>query len=129
MEITPGMTRTQSFTVEENHTAAHIGSGDIQVLSTPMMIAFMENTALHLLAEHLEAGYSSVGTHVDVRHLAPTPLGSQVQVTATVQTVDGSKITLSVEAREGDKLVGTGTHRRAVINTARFLESIQKHNS
>ena len=125
MEIAPGMTRTQTFTVEAAHTAAHIGSGDMQVLSTPMMIAFMENTALQLMAEHLEPGFSSVGIHVDVRHLAPTLMGSQVQVTAAVQAVDGNKVTLAVEAREGEKLVGTGTHRRAIIDVARFLENIK----
>jgi predicted thioesterase len=65
-----------------------------------------------------------VGIHVDIRHLAPTALGDQVQVTATVQEVDGNKITLTVEAREGEKLVGTGTHCRAVIDVARFLKNV-----
>lgn len=125
MEITPGMTRTQTFTVEARHTASHIGSGDLQVLSTPTMIAFMESTALHLIAEYLEPGFSSVGMRVDVRHLAPTALGQQVRVTATVQSVDGAKIAFLVEAREGEKLVGTGTHRRAVIQVERFLQNLQ----
>lgn len=125
MEITPGITRTQNFTVEARHTASHIGSGDLQVLSTPTMIAFMESTALHLIAEYLEPGYSSVGIHVDVRHLAPTALGKQVRVTATVQSVDGRKIEFQVDAWEGEKRIGTGTHRRAIIQVERFLLNLK----
>lgn len=129
MEITPGTYRSQIYAVKEEHTASHIGSGDLQVLSTPMLIAFMENTALHLLAEYLTPGHSSVGMHVDVRHLAPTAMGQTVRIEATVQDVNGRKVDFRVDAWEGDKLVGTGSHRRAVIEVARFLEEIEKSRS
>lgn len=128
MDITPGLARTETFTVEPRHTASHIGSGDLQVLSTPSLIAFMESTALHLLADYLEPGYSSVGMQVDIRHLAPTAQGKQVQVTATVQTVDGRKINFQVEAQEGEKQISTGTHRRAIIQVERFLQSLQNQD-
>ena len=88
--LSPGQTLTKEFLVEETHTAAHLGSGSIQVLATPMMIAFMENVSLELIAKELPEGYSSVGTRVDIRHLAPTPLGATVRITATITEVEGS---------------------------------------
>ena len=75
--IKPGFTREESFTVEEEHTAYHIGSGDERVLGTPWMISFMERVSNRLIGQYLPEGLMSVGTHVDVKHLAPTPMGGQ----------------------------------------------------
>ena len=71
--IRVGMKSEVSFLVETEHTAVHVGSGSLKVLATPIMVAYMERAARDLLAALLPAGYSSVGVHVDVRHLAPTP--------------------------------------------------------
>ena len=80
--ITPGISLELEFEVLPEHSAAHIGSGTVQVLSTPSMIAFMEITALKLLDAQLPEGSSSVGSHVDVRHLAPSLVGCTVRVRA-----------------------------------------------
>jgi len=126
MQIEAGQKLEKEFIVEEKHTASHIGSGSVQVLATPVMIAFIEITGMKLLDQSLEEGYSSVGTRVDIRHLAPSPLGRQVRVQVVVDQVDGQKITLQVEVWDGDTLVGSGTHERFVIDVARFLERVRK---
>jgi len=126
MQIKAGQKLEQDFVVEEKHTAFHIGSGSVQVLATPIMIAFIEITALKLLNQSLDEGYSSVGTRVDIRHLAPSPLGHHVRVQVVVEQVEGQKVTLQVEVWDGDTLVGSGTHERFVIDVARFLERVQK---
>jgi fluoroacetyl-CoA thioesterase len=126
MQIKAGQKLEQDFVVEEKHTAFHIGSGSVQVLATPIMIAFIEITALKLLNQSLDEGYSSVGTRVDIRHLAPSPLGHHVRVQVVVEQVEGQKVTLQVEVWDGDTLVGAGTHERFVIDVARFLERVQK---
>lgn len=120
----PGMSQEETFLVEEQHTAAHVGSGTMRVLATPWMIAFMEHVARKFLGEHLPAGYSSVGVRVDVRHLAPTPVGSRVRVRVEISSVEGSQVEFKVEAWEGEEKVGDGRHQRVVIDEARFLRRV-----
>ena len=124
MTFTQGMTMTKAFTVKEEHTAYHIGSGTVKVLGTPIMIAYMEITAMKMLDEHLDDAHTTVGTRVDVRHLAPSPLGAEIKVTAEVIEAAGPKTTLKVDAWYGDKLVGTGTHWRYTINIEEFSRQI-----
>lgn len=128
MEIThniqPNQTHTQNFTVESDHSADHIGSGAMQVLATPMMIAYMESVSLNLLQQTLPAGFSSVGSRVDVRHLAPTKMGSVVKVQATVLEIEGNKITLQVQAWDGETLIGSGTHIRYLIDVEKFMQKL-----
>ena len=123
--VEPGTTREETFSVEEHHLAAHVGSGSARVLSTPSMIGFMERTAHNLLADRLPEGYSSVGTVVSVRHLAPTPAGGSVRVLAEVLAVEGSKVVLRVQAWDAAEQVGDGTHERAVIDVERFLKRVE----
>jgi predicted thioesterase len=120
----PGMAREQSFLIEEKHSAIHVGSGSLRVLATPWMIAFMENTARRLMAERLPAGYSSVGAHVNVRHLAPTPVGMRLRVRTEVTAVDGLKVAFAVAAWDDQEQVGEGEHLRVVIDEARFLRRV-----
>jgi len=120
--VQPGMKKEISFTVEEGHTAVHVGSGSVKVLATPIMIAFMERAARDLLEECLPEGYSSVGVHVDVRHLAPTPLGGAVRVACEVLDVDGRNVAFGVNAWDAQEQVGEGRHQRVVIDIARFLQ-------
>lgn len=120
----PGMSREETFLVEEQHTAAHVGSGSVRVLATPWMIAFIERVCQKFLADHLPQGYSSVGVRVDVRHLAPTPVGSQVKIRAEVLSVEGSKVVFNVEAWDDQEQVGAGQHQRVVIDEARFLRRV-----
>ena len=127
--IKPGMSLETTFQVEAQHSAAHLGSGSLRVLATPVMIAFMESTSHRLLAQRLPAGYSSVGMLVNVRHLAPTPLGSSVRVLSEVLEVDGLRVTFSVQAWDQSEPIGDGQHQRMVIEEARFLRRIEVKSS
>jgi predicted thioesterase len=122
--IEVGMKHEATFQVDEQYTAFHIGSGSLRVLATPSMIGFMERISHQLLARCLPEGYSSVGSLVDVRHLAPTPLGWVVRVTSEVIEVDGRKVTLAVEAWDDAEKVGEGRHQRVVINLESFLRRV-----
>ena len=122
--VQPGMRHEETFLVEETHLAQHVGSGSARVLATPWMIAFMERTAHRLIMQQLPEGYSSVGVLVNVRHLAPSLLGSRVQVRAEVLALEGGRVTLKVEARDEVELIGEGTHERFIIEIARFMKRL-----
>ncbi|HWD59389.1 MAG TPA: thioesterase family protein [Stellaceae bacterium] len=94
------------------------------VLATPVMIMVMENAALNALKPYLEPGESAVGTRVDIRHLAPTPIGATVTGTAEVTRVAGRQIEFTVWARDHREEIGTGTHERAIIDLARLLRRL-----
>jgi fluoroacetyl-CoA thioesterase len=121
-----GIVREEIFGVGSEQSAAHVGSGSARVLATPWMIAFMERTARDLLAEVLPEGYSSVGVHVNVRHLAPSPIGSRVRARVEVVAVQGVKVDFTVGAWDDQELVGEGTHQRVVIEEARFLQRVER---
>ena len=122
--IQPGMTLERTFVVKAQHLATHLGSGGVSVLATPYMIAFMEGVSHSLLEQVLPEGYSSVGTHVDIRHLAPTPLGSTVRVQTEVLAVDGNLVKFNVQAWDEREQIGSGLHERAVIEIARFQRRV-----
>lgn len=119
-----GLAKEQTFTVQEGHTALHIGSGSLRVLATPSMIGFMEQTARDLMGERLPAGSSSVGVLVHVSHLAPTPVGAEVKVRVEVLSVDGSKVTFNVQAWDPLEKAGEGQHERVIIDEGRFLSRV-----
>ena len=122
--LVPGLAREETFTVEERHTAYHIGSGDERVLGTPWMISFMERVSNRLVAEHIPEEKISVGIHVDVRHLAATPVNAQVRVRAEVLEVVKNRVKLSIEAWDDAEKIGEGLHTRAVVEKARFMERV-----
>ena len=124
MTIQPGLKQSKKFVVKEEHTASHIGSGSVRVLGTPIMIAYMEINAMEMLQEHLDETHTTVGTRVDVRHLAPSPQGAEILADAEVIEVSGPKITLTVNAWYGKTLIGTGSHWRYIIDVAAFKESL-----
>ena len=120
-----GAAEERVFRVEERFTATHIGSGSLAVLATPSMIGFMEWVACDLLARRLPEGLSSVGILVEVRHLAPTPMGKEVRVRSEVTEVDGRRVTFTVQAWDAVELVGEGRHQRAVVEVSRFLHRVK----
>lgn len=124
--IQPGMTREDSFPITLENSAIHLGSGSSRVLATPWMIAFMERVSHRLLTCCLPEGYSSVGTHLDVRHLAPTPIGAMIRVKAEVLSVDGNRIYFKIDAWDDLEKIGEGTHERMIIDEARFLRRVEK---
>jgi predicted thioesterase len=122
--IQPGMASEERFVIEERHLAPHIGSGSARVLATPALIGLMERVAHQFLARQLPGGQSSVGTHVDVRHLAPTPLGETIRVRAEVVSVDKNRVTFHIQAWDEHEPIGEGQHERAVIDLDRFLKRV-----
>ena len=124
--VKPGLTREDTFQVDEQHSAIHVGSGSLHVLATPWMIAFMERTARKLLGEVLPESYSSVGVKVDIRHLAPSPVGSRVRTRAQVTNVEGWKVEFNISAWDEHEQIGEGHHQRVVIDEARFLRRVAK---
>jgi fluoroacetyl-CoA thioesterase len=94
------------------------------VFATPMMIRAMENAALNAIRDYLEPGESAVGTAVDVRHLAATPVGHTVTAQAEVTGVDGRRVTFRVSARDQTEEIGRGTHERMVIDVGRLEQRL-----
>ncbi len=123
--IQPGLVGEQAATVTETLTAAHLGSGGIDVYATPAMIALMEAAAVAAIDPLLPEGQASVGSSLEVRHLAATPLGHQVRARAEVTEVDGRRVTFTVQAWDEEELIGEGTHTRYVIDVERFLERVE----
>jgi fluoroacetyl-CoA thioesterase len=124
--ITPGREGSAEIIVGPEHTAPFVGSGRIAVLATPVMINVIEAAALDAVEHLLPAGHQSLGIHLDVSHVAATPVGLRVIATAEVERVEGRAITFRVEARDDVELIGSGTHRRVVVSVARFDERVQR---
>lgn len=119
--IQPGLSAKWSVTVEEVHTAAHWGSGGVDVFATPQLIGLMETAAVAALDHLLPPGYCSVGTRVDIKHLAATPVGDTITAAAEIVEVDGRRIVFQVEAHDSATKVGEGRHERFVVNLERFM--------
>ncbi len=126
MEIKPGLRGSAELVVGEEHTAPSIGSGKVRVLATPVMINLIEAAALAAVEHLLPVGYQSLGTHLDVRHVAATPVGMRVRATAEVIAQDGRSIRFRVEARDEKDLIGDGVHERVVVNVAKFDQRVQR---
>lgn len=126
MTPTPGLTGEATATVDHTNTAASLGSGLVPVYGTPALVALLELAAVHAVMEHLPDGSTSVGTHLDVRHTAATPVGMRVRATATLTAVDGRRLTFAVEAHDELEKVGEGTHTRVVVETARFMQRTEQ---
>ncbi len=123
-KIKPGVTGEKAMTVTEAQSARHIGSGAVRVFATPAMIALMEQAAVDAIDKLLPEGQASVGTALNVRHLAATPVGQQVRARAEVTAVDGRQVTFNVQAWDEAELIGEGTHTRFVIDVARYLQRV-----
>ena len=119
-----GMTYTVEKTVTPDMTAKAVGSGGLEVFGTPYMMGLMECAAMWCVQNELPEGKGTVGVEIASSHLAPTPVGMKVTATAEVTDVsaNGKMITFKVTASDAEGLIGEGTHTRAVIDTARFLQ-------
>jgi predicted thioesterase len=118
--IAVGMSAERSVTVTEELTVGHFVDGMPKVYATPMMILLMELASGAAISPHLPPGYVSVGTEVNVRHLAATPVGRVVRAVARVSLVEARSVVFDVEAFDGDRRIGAGTHGRGVVDTAKF---------
>jgi predicted thioesterase len=119
-----GQTYTSQLLVEERHLAINVGSGDLPVLATPVMVMLMENAAMKSVADTIAGDETTVGAQVSVSHLRPTPLADTVNATATLVEIDGRKLTFRVIAEDSKGLVGEGTHVRYIVNRERFVSKI-----
>ncbi len=124
-QIRPGCSGSAELLVGEEHTAPRVGSGKIPVLATPVMINVIEAAALEAVERFLPPGHQSLGTRLDVRHIAATPVGMRITEVAEVVAVEGRVIRFRVEARDETDLIGDGTHERVVVNVAKFDARVQ----
>jgi fluoroacetyl-CoA thioesterase len=123
-ELTVGVSAEVALVVGEADTAAKIASGAVPVLATPRLIALLEEAAFVAVQPLLAQGQTTVGTRVDVRHLAATPVGMQVVAFAELVELEGKVLRFRVEARDERELVMEGIHERAVVTEARFIERV-----
>lgn len=124
--LTPGLRAEVKRKVTPDITASHLGSGNVEVLATPAMIALMEQAAVRAVDPLLPEGQKTVGVAVEVKHLAPTPVGMEVRATAELIQVDGRKLLFKVEAHDEREKVGEGLHRRVIIDIERFASRIKE---
>jgi len=119
-EINVGMRASTEIVVGTRDTAHHVGSGKIKVLATPVMIMLLEEAALMAVEDKLRVGHQSVGTQLNVSHIAATPVGMRVVAHAEVVEVIGRKLVFKVWAEDEHERIGEGTHERIVVELARF---------
>lgn len=125
-KIPVGLVCVEEFTVKEEHVARHVGSGDFAVLSTPSMIAFMEETAMKCAQRFLPSEYTTVGSLVNIKHVNPAPLGATIRVESKIAISEGRKIVYEVRAYLGDILIGEGVHERFIVNREKFIEKARR---
>lgn len=126
-QIPLGATGTATLRVQPEHLANRFKDSRLpQTLATPVMILVMENAALNAIGPYLDPGESAVGTAIDVKHLAATPVGHEVRATAEVVNVEGRRVAFKVSASDGKEEIGTGTHQRIVIDLRSFNERLAK---
>lgn len=122
MTLQVGITGEATTTVVHENTAAAVGAGGVEVFGTPMMIALMENASWQAVSEQLDAGQVTVGTLVNVRHLAATPLGQKVRATAELIEIDRRRLVFKVEAYDEKQKIGEGLHERFIVKLDQFLQ-------
>ena len=123
--LTPGLSAEVSITVGEADTASKWGSGLVPVYSTPALVGLMEAAAVKALEGQLEAGKTTVGGHIDVHHLAATPVGMTAHARAELTAIDGGKLTFQVEAWDEAEKIGEALHERFLVDTEKFVAKVQ----
>ena len=119
-----GLKHISELTVTDAVTAVNVGSGDMPVLATPMLLALMENAAMLAIKEMLPEGCTTVGGHISSSHLKPSKIGDVVKAEAEVTKVEGKKIEFKVAAYSGETLLGEGTHLRFIVEREKFMSRL-----
>ena len=117
-----GIKGTAETVVVYENTAAAVGSGALEVFSTPSMIALMEKASRELVQPYLEEGQSTVGTRLEVSHVAASPIGAHIHAEGTLVEIDRRMLTFEVKAYADGELIGEGRHQRCIIYAERFME-------
>lgn len=123
-ELKPGLQKEQREKVTSDMSAATVGSGALDVYSTPSMIALMETTAMKCVEPFLESSQSTVGGAVDIRHYKPTAIGATVHCKCELVEVKGKKLLFHVAVYENDQIIGDGQHVRFIVDVTSFMENI-----
>lgn len=126
-ELAPGLTGRASWAATERHSAEAWGSGAVPVFSTPSLVGLMEAAAIDALAGRLADDQTTVGTRIEVSHLAATPLGDLVQAEAVLVSVDGRRLVFDLVAHDSRQRIGEGRHERMVVSRQRFLSRLERH--
>lgn len=120
-----GINHTSFHIVAPEDTAIAQGSGQLKVLATPRLVALMENAVMLTVGPSLSPEETTVGGQISITHLAPSAVGAEIAATAVLEKVEGRKLTFSVSAKEGDKLIGEGTHIRFIVNKEKFMAKLK----
>lgn len=123
MPLSPGLHGSAKLVVADADTAIALHSGDVPVLGTPRLIALCEEATVAAVADHLPGGQTTVGMRVQIDHLAPTHVGSSVAAEATLEKVEGRRLTFTISVSDHCGLVAAGKVTRVVVERARFLEN------
>ena len=126
LSIAVGISGESTLLVGDEHTAARVGSGRIGVLATPVMINAIEAAALACCEALLPEGHQSLGTQLNISHIAATPVGMRIVARATVTRVEGRKVSFLIQVHDERDLIGEGTHERVVVNVAKFDLRVQE---
>ena len=125
MELKPGLEGTAELTVAERDCARAMGSGALEVLATPRLVALMEQAACAAIAPALGAGQTSVGVRIEIEHLAATPPGLRVVAHARLERVEGRTLHFALTAEDAREPIGRGTHQRVLVDAARFMGKVE----
>lgn len=125
IDLRPGLIGTASVQVEDRHTAMAVGSGSEPAFATPMLAALFEAAAVDCICRALPSGHTSLGVHLSLDHLAATPVGHTVTVTAELTEIKARKLTFRLEARDDVEAIGRGQHVRIVVNRQQFAGKLQ----
>ena len=120
--IQPGIRNEQVMKIENENTAVVMGSGDLAVLATPAMIALMEGCAAKSVVNQLETDETTVGTKIEVEHLAPSPVGMEIRCISLLEAAEGRRLLFSLEVYDACGLIGRGRHERYIVKSAPFLD-------
>lgn len=120
-----GTSYTATTTVNSTNTAAALGSGDMDVFATPAMVALMENAAMNAVAPLLSEGQTTVGTQITTSHIKASALGATITATAVLTAVEGRSLTFEITARDGENIIGEGSHTRFIVDRERFLSKLK----
>lgn len=118
------MTGKESVTVTEENTAATVGSGSLRVFATPSLAALIEKAACNCLLGRLEEGTTSVGTVLDIKHMAATPVGMKAEAIVTLVEIDGRRLVFDVTVRDEKEKISEGVHERFIVNSDRFMTKV-----
>ncbi len=124
-DLEPGLTGAAAWRADERHSAEAWGSGAVPVFATPSLVGLMETAAMDALSGHLRAGETTVGTRIEVSHLAATPLGEEVRAEARLVSVDGRRLVFDLLAFDEHHCIGEGRHERTIVSRDRFLERLR----